>query len=165
MPALGGLFSDAVRESFNSSAEATRRAVRGRLGSAAEAVMNGAASVADLAQGGALKVGRAAHKGLARGRAAAAQTWDAHPLAVGLGLLTAGVAAGMLLPAPKSAAVTRAARSLSKRVTTTGEQMLDSARDLVRSSARAVSREAQRQGLTPAAIGRKVKRVAGAVTA
>jgi hypothetical protein len=101
-----------------------------------------------------------ARNGLARGRNLVAETWDAYPLAVSLGLLAAGVTAGMMLPAP--AGMKRAAQGLAGSVTARGEELLDTARGLVSGSARAVSREAQRQGLTPVEIFRKVKRVASA---
>lgn len=160
---LTGL-ADAARESFSGAAQTTRHAVRDGVGTAAESVKDGAATLAEYAQSGAAKVGQAAKKGYRKGRNTVATTWDEHPLAVGLGLLAAGVAAGMLLPAPKGETITRAARKLSDRVTSTGEELLGSARNLVTSSARAASREAKRQGLMPNQLGRKVKRVANAAT-
>ncbi len=161
--ALSGI-ADKARELFSDSAQSTRRAVRGGVGAAAESVKGGAVTVADYAQSGAAKVGQAAKKGFEKGRDVVATTWDEHPLTVGIALLAAGVAAGMMLPAPKGAAISRAAKGLTQRVASTGEELLDSARELVNSSARAVSREAKRQGLTPAQISRKVKRVANAAT-
>ena len=161
--ALTGI-AETVRDSFSETAESTRRAVRGGMGSAAEAVKDGAASLAEYAQTGASTVGQAAKKGYERSREAVATSWDEHPLTVGLVLLAAGVAAGMMLPTPKSGAITRAAKGLTQRVTSTGEGLLESARELVSSSARAASREAKRQGLTADQITRKVKRVASAAT-
>jgi hypothetical protein len=152
--ALTGI-AETARESFSDSAQSTRQAVRGGVGSAAE-------TLAEYAQSGAAKVGQVARKGYRRSREAVATTWDEHPLTVGLALLAAGVAAGMMLPAPKSGAISRAAKGLKQRVTSTGEELIEGARELVSSSARAISREAKRQGLTPGQLGRKVKRVAGA---
>ncbi len=165
MPSMPGALSgiaDTARESFTDMAQSTRQAVRGGVDAAAESVKGGAATVADYAQSGASTVGQVARKGFEKGRDVVATTWDEHPLTVGIALLAAGVAAGMMLPAPKGAAITRAAKGLTQRVTSTGEELLHSARELVSSSARAVSSEAKRQGLTPAQISRKVKRVADA---
>ena len=159
--ALTGI-AETARDSFSDTLQSTRQAVRGGVGSAAETVKESAASLAEYAQTGASKVGHAAKKGYQRSREAVATTWDEHPLTVGIALLAAGVAAGMMLPAPKSGAISRAARGLTQRVASTGEELLESARELVTSSARAVSREAKRQGLTPDQISRKVKRVANA---
>ena len=153
-----------ARESFSNTAQSTRKVVRGGVESAAETVKEGAATLADYAQSGASKVGQVAKKGYQRSREAVATTWDEHPLTVGLALLAAGVAAGMMLPAPKSGAISRAAKGLTQRVATTGEELLESAREFVSSSARNASREAKRQGLTPDQLGRKVKRVANAAT-
>ena len=161
--AFSGL-ADTARESFSGTAQSTRDAVRGGVGSAAEAVKDRAAMLAEYAQSGASKAGQAAKKGFERSRDAVATTWDEHPLTVGLTLLAAGVAAGMMLPAPKSGAITRAAKGLTQRVTATGEELLNNARELVTSSAQAASREARRQGLAPDQLGRKVKRVAKAAT-
>ncbi|MDQ3441658.1 MAG: hypothetical protein M3478_15045 [Planctomycetota bacterium] len=161
--ALTGI-AETARESFSDTIQSTRQAVRAGVGSAAESVKDGAATLAEYAQNGASKIGEGAKKGYQRSREAVATTWDEHPLTVGLALLAAGVAAGMMLPAPKSGAISRAAKGLTQRVTSTGEELLESARELVSSSARAVSREAKRQGLTPDQISRKVKRVAGAAT-
>lgn len=171
---LSGI-AQTARESFSGTAQSTRQAVRDGVGSAAESVksgastvaeyaQSGASTVAEYAQSGAAKVGRVAKKGFVTSRDAVATTWDEHPLAAGLALLAAGVAAGMMLPAPKSGAITRAAKGLTQRVAATGEELLDSARELVSSSARSASREAKRQGLTPGQLGRKVKRVADAAT-
>ncbi|HEV2292680.1 MAG TPA: hypothetical protein VGR35_02425 [Tepidisphaeraceae bacterium] len=159
--ALSGL-ADTARESFGDAAQSTRQAVREGVGSAAESAKHGAATVAEYAQSGASKIGQAAKEGFQRSRDAVSDTWDTHPLAVGLGLLVAGVAAGMMLPAPRSDAITRAAKGLTRRVTLSGEELLESARRLVTTSARSASREARRQGLTPDQLGRKVKRVANA---
>lgn len=161
--ALTGI-ADSVRDSFNDTAQSTRQAVRDGVGTAADSVRDGAATLAEYAQSGAEKVSRAARKGMRRGREAIATTWDEHPLTVGLTLLAAGVAAGMLLPTPKGAVIAQAAKDLTRSVTSTGEDLLDKGREIVNSSARAVSREAKRQGLTPTEIGRKVRRVATAVT-
>ena len=159
--ALTGI-AETARESFSDTAQSTRKVVRGGVESAAETVKEGAATIAEYAQSGASKVGQVAKKGYHRSREAVATTWDEHPLTVGLTLLAAGVAAGMMLPAPKSGAITRAAKGLTQRVATTGEELLESARELVSSSARNASREAKRQGLTPDQLSRKVKRVANA---
>jgi hypothetical protein len=161
--ALTGI-AEAARESFNDTAQSTRQAVRGGVGSAAEAVKDSASTLAEYAQNGASKVGHVAKKGYQRGREAVATTWDEHPLTAGIALLAAGVAAGMMLPAPTSGAISRAAKGLTQRVTATSEELLESARELVSSSARNASREAKRQGLTPDQLSRKVKRVANAAT-
>jgi hypothetical protein len=166
--------AETAMESFTDTARSTRKAIRGGVTSAAETVtegasalaeyaQSGASTIAEYAQSGASRVGEAASTGFKRTREAVATAWDEHPLTVGLALLATGVAAGMMMPAPKNAAIARAAKGLTQRVTSTGEELLESARELVSSSARAASREARRQGLTPDEIGRKVKRVAGAV--
>ncbi len=101
-------------------------------------------------------------RSLKRSRETVSDMWQRHPITVGLALLAAGVATGMMLPATarEGGMMGRAARNVTRRVRSSGEELLEKGRELVETSAEVVTREARRQGLTADDIGRKVKRVA-----
>ena len=102
-------------------------------------------------------------------RETAADVWDNHPLSVGVGLFALGVAAGMLLPGtlPEHRAFGETAGNLVEKVTTGAKDLLDQGRKIAgkvaERSATAVANEADRVGLTPKKIARKVTKIASRV--
>lgn len=140
----------AARSAFSSSAEQSRDSVR-----------QGARAVAGYARDSAGALGRTAQRGYLRGRETLSEQWDRHPLAMGVALLCAGLATGMLLPSSRREAETfgRASDDLSRRVKESSAEMLERGRELVESSRRAVERASRREGLSPATVGKKMRRV------
>lgn len=129
----------------------------------------GAARVGEALEEGASAVGRVAAEGYERGREFAAESWQNHPLAMGAAALVLGATAGMLLPSlPAEVAAlgetsARAASQLregAERLWTEGKELVTKT---VAEAANATAREADRVGLTPDKLGRKVKRLAGTV--
>jgi len=100
---------------------------------------------------------------------AVANLWDEHPLAVGLGIIAAAVAAGLLLPSTRieEQTVGRSAGKVVQRVESTAGSLVQRgkrvARRALQEGSDAMSEEADRVGLTPEKLVRKVSRVAGRV--
>jgi len=100
---------------------------------------------------------------------AVANLWDEHPLAVGLGIVAAAVAAGLLLPSTRleQQTVGRSAGKVVQRVESTAETLVQRgkrvARRALQEGSDAMTEEADRVGLTPEKLVRKVSRVAGRV--
>jgi hypothetical protein len=162
--AIGEPFSGvprAARSAFTESAENTRGAVREGAGTVADYAKNGVSTAGEALRSGASAVGRTAQRGYMRGRETLSEQWDRHPLAMGLALLCAGLASGMLLPSSRKESETfgRASDDLSRRVKETGEEILERGREIVASSRRAVERASRREGLSPASVGKKMRRV------
>jgi hypothetical protein len=153
-------------------AERGRRAFES-LGQTGESLRQGISSVGDYARGGAKAVRDAfyegagtvaqrAQRGYETTRETIGQTWESHPLVVCAALLTAGIAAAILLPSTSqenrwmgqtAGAITRTARKKGRQFLKQGKQLASKAADVV-------GREARRQGITPGEIAGKVKRVA-----
>ena len=115
----------------------------------------------------------AARRGVQRTAATASNTagdvWEDHTLAATVGLFAVAVAAGMLLPATaiertvageRSARLLETARSRGGKLVKRGKRI---ASTVVREGAAAAADEADRVGLTPERIAKKVKRIAGRV--
>jgi len=95
----------------------------------------------------------------------AAESWHSHPLVISAVALAAGAAAAMLLPSSQleDQVFGKAADRVNKRLRNAtggllgqGTGVLSRAFDEAASTA---AREAEREGLTPDRLGRKVKRV------
>ena len=140
----------AARSAFAESAEHSRDSVR-----------EGAGALAEYAQESVAAIGHTAQRGYMRGRETLTEQWERHPLAMGLALLAAGLATGMLLPSSRKEgeAFGRASDDLSRRVKETGTEILERGRELVDTSRRAVERASRREGLSPATVGKKMRRV------
>jgi hypothetical protein len=158
-----------AQEAYSEAAEAGRevssaatQTVGRALGTVAEYAQTGVSALGGAVREGAVAVSKGAQKGYRRSKEAVAETWEEHPLAVGVSLLAAGVATGMLLPATvkESRLIGPAAVDLSRRVRGKGAELVEKGRELFRASGKAVVSEAKRQGLTRGKVGRKVKRVA-----
>lgn len=114
-------------------------------------------------------VGQAAADSATRGKELAARGWDSYPLVFCGAALAVGVVAGLLLPNTKveDNLMGKAADRLNGRVRKTATELADKSRSLADKAigqAKAVTAAAAGdEGLTPQAIGQKVKRVAGRV--
>jgi hypothetical protein len=122
----------------------------------------GASAVGDVARRGASALGEAASEGYKRGREIGSQGWENHPLLLCATALAVGAAAGALLPTTRGEArvIGDAAGNLTRRLKGASRDLLDQGREVVTEAADAVSREAERQGLTPGRLGRKARRIA-----
>jgi len=80
----------------------TASAAKRRASDVAESVTEGVSSAAEYAQEGISNVGQAvgerAKRGYEYGQEAVTQSWEKHPLAMGVATLAAGLTAGLLLP-------------------------------------------------------------------
>lgn len=112
---------------------------------------------------------RGAQSGYDRGREAAGQNWQSHPLVMCGLAIAVGAAAGFLLPSTRqedqwmgqsSDKVTGRLRKTSKQFFRHGRQM---AGRVVSEAVNTTAKEAEREGLTPDRLGKKVKRVVSSV--
>jgi hypothetical protein len=71
------------------------------VGTAASSVKEGASTLGEYAGSAASAVGETATNGIGAGKEAIGNLWERHPLAMSAAILSAGVAAGMLLPGTK----------------------------------------------------------------
>ena len=71
------------------------------VGTAASSVKEGALTLGEYAGNAASAVGETATSGIGAGKEAIGNLWDRHPLAMSAAILSAGIAAGMLLPGTK----------------------------------------------------------------
>jgi len=128
------------------------------VSSAAETVAEGASSVAEYASEAALAVGETT----ASGYEALGSLWERHPLAMSAAVLSAGIAAGMLLPATEreSSWMGEAASSVVKKVRRKSSELVEEGRRMAETGVKAAARESLRQGLTGNELVHKVKRVA-----
>jgi hypothetical protein len=112
---------------------------------------------------------RGARSGFEGGREAAEEGWDNHPFMLCGAALALGVLAGYAFPITKQEE--RLMGLVSEKVTgpirTAGQNLLEKGRAVagrvVQGAVDATEREAEREGLTPARLGRKVKRALGNV--
>jgi len=70
-------------------------------GTAASSVKDGASTLGEYASNAASAVGETATSGIGAGKEAIGNLWERHPLAMSAAILSAGIAAGMLLPATR----------------------------------------------------------------
>lgn len=111
----------------------------------------------------------AAREGYERGKQFAAESWQSHPLFIGGAALAAGAAVAMLLP-PSSLEDTlmgKAADRVNDRLRQATGGLLGQGKGVLSraltEAADTAAREAEREGLTPERLGRKVKRVVGQI--
>jgi len=118
---------------------------------------------------GASAVGSSAEHGYEIGKQKVGEFWEQHPLIVGAGILAVGVAVGMLLPSTKAEKELAGgpAEKLTKRLRSAGRELLDQEKEIagkvVSETGDAVREVADREGLTPDKLAKKVKRIAGRV--
>ena len=113
--------------------------------------------------GGAIR--RGAQSGFQRGRQAADQNWQSHPLVMCGVALAVGAAAGFMLPRTRQEdrlmgeAADKVTGRLKKAVTESFRQGRTVAGKVVHEAVNATAKEAEREGLTPERLGKKVKRL------
>ena len=112
---------------------------------------------------------RGAQSGYERGREAAGQNWQSHPLLLCGVALAVGAAAGFLLPSTRQEDQMMGERSdkMTGRLKQTGQKFFRQGRQVagkvVSEAINTTAREVEREGLTPDRLGKKVKRVASSV--
>ena len=112
---------------------------------------------------------RGAKSGFARGRERAQESWSNHPLMLPGLALVAGAAAGYMLPATRQEdrLLGKASDKLTGRIRKGGGAFFREGRSVagkvVHEAVEATQREADREGLTPDKLGKKVRRVLGNV--
>jgi len=137
-----------------------------RLGQAGR---NGLNTVGNGLRSGASSVSSGVGEGYQLGKEKLGTLWHEHPLVIGAGILALGFAAGMILPATvaeknllggRLGKVTRRIRKASRELLSQGKDMSEK---VWTETGNAVSEMADREGLTPDKLTRKVKRIAGRV--
>lgn len=99
----------------------------------------------------------------------AGRLWESYPLAVSAGILGVGVAAGMLLPSTRSEKRLFGGTSgkLTGRLRSAGQELLEQGKEIaskvMSETTETLQEEAEREGLTPDRLSRKVKRIASKV--
>lgn len=129
----------------------------------------GASRVGSAFGGSANAIKRGASSGFGRGREAAAQGWDNHPLMLCGVALALGAGIGILLPTTRQEdrLMGERADKLTGRLKKSGREFFRQGRSIagkvVGTAMSTTSKEAEREGLTPDRIGKKVKRLVGHV--
>lgn len=173
----GESFGETVSETAESTRHTLRQAagsVKNSVGSAAGTVGKGLSGAGRKAQSGAEAVGQTIKDGAVsightaeRAREAFSDGWRNHPLAVCAAALAAGVATGMLMPSTRQesrllgSTPKKALRGARKQ----GRSLVQRGKQFAEETLAATGREVRRQGLSPDALGRKLKRVASRVKA
>jgi len=118
---------------------------------------------------GARSLGHQAQRAFQQGRDSGAEFSEDHPLLIAAAALTAGITLGMLLPETEtenrllgkwSDKTAGRAKKAGKEIVSQGKQMVTRA---VSQGTDAIAREADREGLTPTRLSRKIKRVTAQV--
>ena len=118
---------------------------------------------------GASRLGQGAQRGYELGKEKLGDFWEEHPLMVGAAILGMGVAAGMLVPATRAERKIfgRSSSNWTNKLRSAGRELLDQGKQMagkVASEAGAALREeAEKEGLSPDKLARKVKRIAGRI--
>jgi hypothetical protein len=151
---------DYVRESVGGVAENVREGA-GRVG---EYVQSGWSTAADAIREGTSAATERAQRGYEAGRETLAETWEEHPLAVGVAVMAAGVAAGLLLPRTRreDQLMGQTSDELARRVRKTGKDVVKRGKKAATAALSATTRQARQLGIAPEQVGRKVGRLATA---
>jgi hypothetical protein len=101
------------------------------VGTAASAARDGASTLGEYASTAASAVGETATNGIGAGKEAIGNLWERHPLAMSAAILSAGIAAGMLLPGTKreASAMGDAASSLAEKAREKTTEFIERATD------------------------------------
>jgi hypothetical protein len=151
-----------MSESIGEAAKAGTDSVRQSAGELGEYFRTGASAASGALRGGASAIGERAKAGYEYSRETLAQTWERHPLSVGLAAVAAGVAAGLLLPGtrPEDKFMGKTSDKVARLARTAGEDLLERGKKVVTAAADATTRETRRAGLTPQQLGKKAGRIA-----
>jgi phage-related tail protein len=153
-------------ESFRDQFEESAAASRERTARFGQSVKAGAARVGEMVRDGASAAGYAIEQGYDSGRGALGDLWQNHPLACGVGVMALGVAAGLMLPATQAErrAAGERSRRLLERAGNAGRGLLNQGKEIagrvLNKGASTVADEAEREGITPERLARKVRRIA-----
>lgn len=113
-------------------------------------------------------VSRGARQGYQVGKQKASNLLRDHPMATGVGLLALGTAAGLLFPSTNAEKkLLDSSGGIAKKAKRAGQELWQQGKDMasrvMTEGMQAVADEAEREGLTPERLARKVKRIAGRV--
>jgi len=145
-------------DEYSSSATEAFQTARQRAGDATRRTIS---SIRD----GASSLGHQAQSAFRKGRDSGAEFTDDHPLLIAAAALTAGIALGLLLPETETEnrLLGKWSDKTAGRAKKTGKELLSQSKEMigraVRKGTDAIAREAEREGLTPTRLGRKIKRV------
>jgi len=150
--------AEVVSDRMRRGAEQVGRYARGGWSYAQE----GVSTVGEALRGGASALGEGAQRGYEYGRETLAEAWESHPIAVGVGVLAVGLAAGLLLPRTRreDEMMGRASDEVSREVRKAGKDLLKRGRRTLSSTGNAIAAEVKREGLTGNELRKKVKRIA-----
>lgn len=150
-----GSFAGSTRDMMSEKSEAAwERADEWRQRQA-----RGVRRTANRARQSAHRTGEQVRDGLAASGQKARETFDAAPLAVGFGLLAAGVLAGVLLPRTRREDewFGETSNQLKDEVIDKGEEAVARGRQVAAATAESAIEEAERQGLTPGEMSESVE--------
>jgi len=125
---LGNL-GESVSEYTSSAREA--------LGPVRQSVSNQTSRIGEYLSNGASSVGQGVESAYEYGRDAIADTWERHPVMLCAGILAAGLAAGMLLPATRreNSLLGRTSDAVARKVRQQGRKIFDEGRVLAADAA------------------------------
>lgn len=156
---------DQMDESDESEEQEDSESFGEKLHHAGQRVSNTARQAIKSLRNGASTVGHQAESAFEQGREIGTEFWEDHPLMIGAIALAAGIALGMLLPSTNAEdqwigklsdkTAGRAKKAIGE-VFEQGKEMFGHA---VTEGMDALAREAEREGLTPARLQRKFKRL------
>jgi len=145
--------------------EGDAHGIGGRISAITRYGRHGLQRAGSTIRNGATAVEHVAHEGYGRARDMLAPQWESHPLMICAAALAVGAAAGMLLPSTdlEDSLMGGAADKVNERIKqATGGVAGQSKRAFtaaMKEATSAVAREAEREGLTPDRLGRKVSRL------
>ncbi len=156
-----GKARDAARSAGKNVSSAARGAaerVSGVARSTREAASGARAWLSDTLSGAGGQT-RAAYRA---SRDCVVETVDEHPLAAGLGALSLGILAGLVLPHTRGEdrLMGESAEDVKEAARETGRKVAQDAAGVAKQTARAARDEARHQGLLPGQLGRKARSVA-----
>lgn len=174
-----GQVGESIADKASGAAESVKDAARSVKESITDTARNATEKVSEWAGSARDAAGSASHRAgdgasyaadqFQRGYASARQTFlralDEYPLAMGAAALAAGVLAGLCLPGTRreDQLMGEASDQLKEQVKSTGEELLERGKQVATATASAAADEANRQGLNPGELGRRVKGFAGHV--
>jgi hypothetical protein len=136
--------------------------LRERAAAIGDHARSGLSGVRSIVRKGASHLGRAAQRGYSRGRESGLESWQRHPLMLCAAALAAGTTIGMMLPvtSPERRLLGKRSERITGRMRQVGTKLIDQSKRALREAADTTVKEADREGLTPGQLGRKVKRIA-----
>lgn len=153
---------DEMKDQIAGTASRAKQQVKQKLSRAGEAVKEKTQDVTRKARELGYRAQDSAKQVYSRTREQVVTTTREHPLEVGLGVLAAGVLAGLLLPTPQK--VNRIAGPtvdrLRERTRSAGNELLEKGQRVAQAAASAAKTEAEKQGLTIEGMKEKAEAIA-----